>query len=234
MFRVHYAIMNGDEAMFDLLENAGASCRSTVTSGNNTLLHHFFYHKINDQHGSLLKKLLDVGCDINAENNLQRTPLMLAAKLNMVNTCEMLLNGNAETEKVDFRGHRATDFAKLGSECFRLLEHVKRAQSKSQSQQHTDRIIYKKHIAPHRQLSMRTSESISHYDPNENKAKWYSSDTMCEEKTIEDQNKVKSIETRHGHEHDGKYKRQWNKLRQKKHEIRQTKQLSLQTINSVF
>ncbi|UJR10725.1 hypothetical protein I4U23_014915 [Adineta vaga] len=231
---VHLAIMNGDEAMFDLLENAGASCRSVVTDGNNTLLHWFCSNKANDEQRSLLKKLIDIGCNVNAENDGQQTPLMLAAKLNMVNTCEILLNARADTDIVDHRGHRAIDLAKLGSDCFRLLQHARKVQQKkAQSYQNIERMVCKKPLLPRRQLSLRTSEPIEQFQSDENKMKRYLSTIVCEEeKKIEDQTSFcisnKSLPEQ---ENDTKYKRKWNKLLQKRQILRQTKHLSLHSID---
>ncbi|CAF0999920.1 unnamed protein product [Adineta ricciae] len=155
---VHYAIMNGDEAMFDLLEKAGASCRTVISDGGNTLLHWFCNTQDNDKQVGLLKKLLDAGCDVNATNDVEQTPLMVAAQLNMVNTCEVLLAAFADTEKVDNRGHRAIDLAKLGGDCFRLLLHVKQhRETKCRIQSRTERVLCKKQIASHRRISNKLS-----------------------------------------------------------------------------
>ena len=66
--------------MFDVLENAGGLATPIVTAGNNTLLHWFCYKKENDEHISLLNKLIDRESDINAQNWQKRTPLMIAVK----------------------------------------------------------------------------------------------------------------------------------------------------------
>ena len=136
VYRIHYAVSNGDVVMFDLLENAGASCRSVVGPNENTLLHWFCSHASNDQHMSLLKRLINLGCDINAVNNDQQTPLMFAARLNMINTCHYLLDFEARLDSVDSNGERAIDFAVKHSECWILFDQesngVKRQPAQSQ------------------------------------------------------------------------------------------------------
>ena len=133
-------IANGDTAMFDLLENAGATCRSIVIKGENTLLHCFCLRRANDKHIPLLQRLINKDCDINAENNLRRTPLMLAARLDMINTCQLLLSCSADVNKTDYQGHRAIDLAKAGSECFKLLQKAKTIHPR----RNTDHFLWKK------------------------------------------------------------------------------------------
>ncbi|CAF2094081.1 unnamed protein product [Rotaria magnacalcarata] len=118
---IHCAIANGDEAMFDLLENAGAICCSLMTNGENSLLHWFCYKKENDEHILLLNKLIDKGCDINAQNYDGETPLMLAAICDMTNTCRILLKNGAIVNKCDNHGNQAIDLSVPGSDCSRLF-----------------------------------------------------------------------------------------------------------------
>jgi len=217
--------MNGDEAMFDLLENAGASCRTVVTNGENTLLHWFCYNKANDQQTSLLKKLIDIGCDINATNDRQRTPLMLAAKLNMINTCRILVDADADIDKIDDKGFRAIDLTKLGSESFKLLQKVTHTQKKkSRSHQNIDQIACKKQTILQHRLSMQM---------NEHQIEDYSSNTVCQETKLASENNLFYNETDRQQENDTKYNRMWEKLLHKKQKIRRTKHLSLQRINDL-
>jgi ankyrin repeat protein len=127
-FRIHFAITNGDEMMYDLLEKSGAVTPSIVTDDDNTLLHWFCYKKENDKNINLLNKLLAKGCDINAQNNEQLTPLMLAAKFNMIETCRVLLKNHADIDKHDFNGNQAIDLTIPGSECSKLLLQQKNIQ----------------------------------------------------------------------------------------------------------
>jgi len=129
--------------MYDLLENAGGFNCSIVTSDDNTLLHWFCYKNENDEQINLLKKLLDKGCDINAENWDQRTPLMLAAKNNMSETCRILLKNGADINKHDSNGNQAIDLSKPGSECAKLL--LQQIQL-SPSIQSTKKLLWKKRI----------------------------------------------------------------------------------------
>ncbi|CAF3710221.1 unnamed protein product [Rotaria socialis] len=118
---IHCAITNGDEAMFDLLENAGALCCSLMSNGENSLLHWFCYINENDEHIPLLNKLIDKGCDINAQNDDGETPLMLAARCDMTNTCRILLENGAIVNKCDNHGNQAIDLSVPGSDCSRLF-----------------------------------------------------------------------------------------------------------------
>ncbi|CAF1184826.1 unnamed protein product [Adineta steineri] len=221
---IHLSIINGDEEMFDLLENAGASCRTGVINDDNTLLHWFCSNDANDQHGSLLKKLIDISCDVNAENNLQRTPLMLAAQLNMINTCETLINASADVDKVDDKGNRAIDLAELGSECFRLLLHTTHVQQmKSSSHQQKNRILCTKHVVSHRSLFSPTNESKQYFNDNKNKVKNDSSNT-----TNENQKHHSSNHRCRQQDNDSTYRRMWKKILNRKHAIMRTKDLSLQ------
>lgn len=214
--------MNGDEAMFDLLENAGASCRTVVSDGNNTLLHWFCNTRDNDKQVSLLKKLIDAGCDVNATNNLEQTPLMLAAKLNMANICEALLDAFADTEKVDKEGHRAIDFAKLGGDCFRLLLHVKQYQErKRRILSRTERIICKKQIASHRRISNQHS--------NDTYETFCSPSVIstCVDAKSEIPTILSSDDTDPCIENSTRRKRMWSKLLQAKQRLSRTKDSSL-------
>jgi ankyrin repeat protein len=194
--------------MFDLLENAGATCRSVVTNGGNTLLHWFCFNKANDEHMSLLKKLIKKGCDVNAQNNLLHTPLMLAAKLNMINTCHILLNASADMNIVDHQGNQAIDLAIQGSECFKLLKRAKHTNYKHNH--NTDGVIWKKQINYTRSLAKQMNEPIPSLYNDEIKIKRYSANAlenyMCNETDRE--------------ELDTKYKRMWEKLLQTKQKIR--------------
>ena len=109
--------------MFDLLENAGAACRSVIGPNENTLLHCFCSSPHNDQNLSLLKRLLNLGCDINAVNICQQTPLMFAVKFDMINTCRYLLHfDDTRFDSVDVNGERAIDYTSKQSECWKLLD----------------------------------------------------------------------------------------------------------------
>ena len=107
--------------MFDLLDSAGASYDCSLTAGDDTLLHWFCSRRDNDQHSSFLKQLLKRGCDINAENCEQRTPLFVAAQNDMVNTCRILLRAGAMANKVDCRGYRPLDVVPRDGQCLALL-----------------------------------------------------------------------------------------------------------------
>ncbi|CAF1248359.1 unnamed protein product [Adineta ricciae] len=121
---IHYAISNGDEKMFDLLDTAGALTPSIVMTGDNTLLHWFCYRKENDAHISILEKLIQKGFDINAQNLQQRTPLMVAVRNDMTNVCRVLIQNNADIDKCDYNGNKAIDLSILGSECWKILLHI--------------------------------------------------------------------------------------------------------------
>jgi hypothetical protein len=139
---IHFAITNGDEIMYDLLEKSGALTSSIVTDGDNTLLHWFCYKKENDKNLTLLQKLLDTGCNINAQNHEQLTPLMIAAKFNMIETCRLLLNNQADIDKYDFKGNQAIDLTTPGSECSKLLLQEKHTRISPLN----EKILWKKRI----------------------------------------------------------------------------------------
>lgn len=204
--------------MFDLLENAGASCHSVVINEGDTLLHWFCYNKSNDVQMSLLKKILDTGCYINAENGDHRTPLMLAAKSDMINTCFMLLNVGADINKIDYNGFQALDLAPSGSECHKLLEQV--VKLNPQSKRHTDRLLYRIHLNSGRSSSQRTSESGNELYIDEKKLNRFSTSEM--------ETSTHTYLNGSDQEFDTKYKRMWEKLLQTKQKIRRTRDLSLQ------
>lgn len=202
--------------MFDLLENAGASCCSIITSEKNTLLHWFCHYQSNDKHILLLKKLINAGCDINAENNLQHTPLMLAAKQDMINTCHILINFSADINKIDCNGNRAIDLAEPNSQCFKFLQETMQ-NNKQINCENIDRILWKKELCSKCSLSTKN---------NENKTKWY-----CDDKINDKQNHLIGIKSDPGYENEElstKYKRIWENLLQTKQKIRRSKDLALQ------
>lgn len=111
--------------MFDLLENAGAACRSVVDTNGNTLLHCFCCSPLNDRNLSLLKRLINLGCDINALNNHDQTALMFAARFNMIHTCRYLIQfDDIRIDTIDLNGERAIDLAPHQSACRTLLDQV--------------------------------------------------------------------------------------------------------------
>jgi ankyrin repeat protein len=198
--------------MFDLLENAGASCRSVITNGGNNLLHWFCYNKLNDEHISLLKKLINKGCDINAENNLQRTPLMLAASLDMINTCHTLLNASADLEIVDYQGNCAIDLAPSDSECFRLLKQQRKRQINARGNPSIDRVLWRQKITSTHSLSPQINDSKNSFNNNDNHMEYYSAN---------------ALETELSNEFDTKYKRMWDKLLHTKEKIRGSRESSV-------
>ncbi|CAF0896950.1 unnamed protein product [Rotaria sp. Silwood1] len=214
---IHFSITNGDVAMFDLLANAGASYRSVVTTGQNTLLHCFCHNKANDEQTVLLEKLIINGCDVNAENSIRRTPLMLAAALNMINTCSVLINAHADLYKTDYKGNQAIDFTKPDSESYKLLQQVTYIQqTKTQSHHNKDRVHLKKQYHSTYALSMQKSESPKHFSNDK--------------KNIENQNNLLRTVSERGcnaQEINTKYKNIWEKLLETKQAIGRTRDLSL-------
>lgn len=223
--------MNSDLEMFDLLENAGALCRSVVNKGQNTLLHSFCCYKHNDEQLILLEKLINKGCDVNAENGLRRTPLMLAAKLDMVDTCRILLNANADIDKTDYKGYRAIDFTERGSQCYRLLEERTNIQKLKSKLHNTEQTYRRKNPISTYGLSMQTSKSTNHLDFNETNRESYVLDTNMGKKTLENQQSFPPVGFHSSHCHEeshSKYKSMWEKLLQKNQNKQRTRDLSLQ------
>ena len=114
--------------MFDVLEDAGGLKDISVTDGGYTLLHWFCYKKENDESISLLEKLIEKGSDVNAMSWDECTPLMSAAKNNMINTCRLLLKKGADAAKRDKNGNQAIDLSPPASECTKLLSQVSNTQ----------------------------------------------------------------------------------------------------------
>ena len=159
-FSVHLAITNGDEMMYDLLERSGAIVSSIVTDGQNTLLHWFCYKKENDQRLNLLQKLIDHGCDIDAHNQERLTPLMMAVKGDMIETCRLLLRNGAQIDKQDLFGNKAIDLTKNGSQCCQLLieESEIRGNQDSPSISSRETMIYRKRIDTIRPFAINSNE----------------------------------------------------------------------------
>ncbi|CAF3296941.1 unnamed protein product [Rotaria socialis] len=228
---VHLSITNGDEEMFDLLENAGAPCRSVVNNEKNTLLHCFCHNKDNDERISLLEKLIDKGCDVNAENTARRTPLMLAVKLNMINTCRVLINVHANIDKIDYKGFQAIDFTEPDSDCFRLLKQGKDTQKMNSKASHNkDRTHRRKKYISTSPLSKQIIEPIKHFRVHDNKIKPFMSTVSYEGKTMKTQNNLSRIESDRKHsteEIHTKYKNMWEKLIETQQQIPRTSDLSL-------
>jgi hypothetical protein len=191
--------------MYDLLENAGALTSSIVTIGDHNLLHWFCYKKENDKKINLLNKLLDKGCDINAENWEKRTPLMIAAKNNMIETCRILLKNRAVIDKRDAHGNQAIDLTIPGSECSQLLlqqGHIHRSP--------TTKIIWRKRIESTRRTSNESS-SIN----NDDETSDHHSSTKCsddEETNGIPHPYIYPIQRRESEEFDKKYDRIWEKF----------------------
>ena len=205
--------------MFDLLENAGATCQSVFTKGGDTLLHWFCYNKDNDENMNLLRKLIEKYCDVNAENDRRRTPLMLAAKLNMANTCCFLVNYGADIDKVDAQGNRAMDLAKIGSECFRFLQ--KTHQGQSPSNENLYQALWRKPILTRQPSQQRTSlgklPSLE-----KSRSKRFSSNSI--DNHLDGEVEHDEFYTKH--------KRMWEKLIQTKQKIRRSRDSSLPRTDS--
>lgn len=164
--------------MYDLLEKSGAIISSILTDGQNTLLHWFCYKKENDQHPNLLQKLIDQGCDIDGHNQERLTPLMMAAKGDMIETCRLLLRNGAQIDKQDLFGNKAIDLTKIGSQCCRLLieEGEIRGNQASPSISSRETMIYRKRIdttRPYGNERGRSCEFLSINEQEEEKAEGF-------------------------------------------------------------
>ena len=228
LFSIHYAITNGDESVFDLLENAGAVCQSVITVGENNLLHWFCSSKENDKHISLLEKLITKGCDINTENSDQYTPLMLAVKDDMINTCRVLLNAQAKIDTADSKGNKAIDLAKPDGECSKLLRQKLEVQTKNSP---STTVVWKKRI----NFSRRHTSQLSDLKHDDISSPGTSSKYSDTEETIETQNNGSPIQPyiypnrrRDSEEMDTKYERMWGKLLHTRQNRRAAKRLSQQ------
>ena len=147
--------------MYDLLEQSGALVTAILTDGENNVLHWFCYRKENDENVSLLQKLLDKGCDIDAQNRDKLTPLMIAAKSNMFDTCRLLLKNRADMDKRDSGGKQAIDFTIPGSECSKLFLKEKNIRVSPTNK----KVIWRKRIESTRRVA--SDLNIDTLSPNE-------------------------------------------------------------------
>ncbi|CAF0858678.1 unnamed protein product [Rotaria sordida] len=232
---IHYAIANGNEPMFDLLENAGGLYTSLVINSGNTLLHWFCCKKENDEHINLLNKLIEKGCDINAKNSHGQTPLMFAVKHNMINTCRILLENGVDIDECDCTGNQAIDLSIPGSECSRLLLQAannrksKSSNQSSQSSESKSKIVYTRRITNKRRSTAESSEinfdttidqCISCSSPNEEKE---------EKKSISSHLNIYPIRRTNSEDITPKYDYIWEKLRRRCEKRRESRNLSRQT-----
>lgn len=67
------------------------------------------------------KMLIELGADVNIQNNKKRTALMLAVYGENKNIVEMLLNAGADVNIKDAKGKRALDYVQLDGEIYKIL-----------------------------------------------------------------------------------------------------------------
>ncbi|CAF2530370.1 unnamed protein product [Rotaria sp. Silwood2] len=232
MRAIHYAITNGNEAMFDLLENVGAVCNPLVTNGGNTLLHWFCYKKENDEHTSLLNKLIEKSCNINAKNSNGRTPLMLAVKCNMTNTCRILLKNEVDIEEFDCNGNKAIDLSIPGSACSSLLLQKANHQKSKSNIQNSQSIESKSKIVYKRQLSNGRRSAVEFSDINSDETKDQSAPPKSPngggKKIPPPHPHVCHVQRLNSAEIDVKHEHIWGKLLQKRHKRQDPSKLSRQ------
>ena len=238
-FRIHYAIENGDEPMFDLLESAGAYAHSVVSNGDENLIHWFCSNQSNDSNMSLLEKLIERGCDINAENWEQRTPIFIAVKNDMINTCRILIQSDAQLNMLDAKGYRPMDLALPTSQCFKLFQpNLQRKSSDSSSQNASPVKSNSARLRRHRlDFRRRFTTDLSGATTNSPSTSSKHSD-QCE--TDDEQKGGTNVSPyiypnrqRDSDDMDTKYERMWEKLRQKREVRRVLRSSSRQRTPSI-
>lgn len=90
--------MGGKTDCVEALLKAGAAHTAKNGDGS-TPLHHACYAEV--ENGKTIALLLSHGADVNATDNNDGTPLMIAAKRNQVEGTECLLQQKAKTSLVD-------------------------------------------------------------------------------------------------------------------------------------
>lgn len=218
--------------MFDLLENAGVLCCSLVTTCENNLLHWFCYKRENDECVSLLNKLIEKGCDLNAQNSSGETPLILAAKLDMTNTCRLLLKNGAATDKYDIHGNQAIDLSTPGSECSTLILQAMQTQKNEPNTQNTPNMKPQNTIVGRRRIrnDRRFTIEVGDINKDDTKAKPTPPASIIEEERISPTSDTQFFPMRrtNSEEIKTKYETLLEKLLNKNHKRRSVKNLSAQ------
>lgn len=213
--------------MFDLLETAGASIGSVITAEDDNLLHWFCSNKENDEKASLLEKLIEKNCDINGTNWEQRSPLFIAVKNEMKRTCRRLIDGNAHLDLIDSKGYRPIDLVPSTSPIVKLFPStiVQRRISATNSQNSSPMNTGSGRIRRHR-FDFRRRSTLEINSPNSLK-------TPDRYETDDEQSNrpsptpyVYPDRRRESDEFDTKYERIWEKLRQKRLNRREQKNLT--------
>ncbi|KAF8535766.1 ankyrin repeat-containing domain protein [Trichophaea hybrida] len=137
---VHYAAMNGNQALFRILADCGA-CVEAVDDGNRGVLHFAAMaghegmismlvneYKINPDsrswwdetplhfavmnfHQAIIRKLIDCGADVNARDNHNRTPLHFATAIRNITMIRTLMECGSQVSTSDLRGDTALHYA---------------------------------------------------------------------------------------------------------------------------
>lgn len=108
MTALHWAALNGDAELAEMLFYAGANVNAATRLGAYTPL--FLAAKSGS--APIVKKLLEDGADVNVAASTGTTPLMLASSSGSVEVVDLLLDYGAEIdEKEIVRGHTALMFA---------------------------------------------------------------------------------------------------------------------------
>ncbi|HEX8031973.1 MAG TPA: ankyrin repeat domain-containing protein [Vicinamibacterales bacterium] len=97
MTALHWAAMNGDAELAQMLIYAGANVRATTRLGTYTPL----YLASQQGHGKVIAALLKAGADLKAGTPNGTTPLMVAAASGEVDAVRVLIDGGADVNAKD-------------------------------------------------------------------------------------------------------------------------------------
>ena len=91
MTPVHLAVRTGNEEMFNLLVDAGAEVQSETCVGEIDRVGLLHLAAVCNG-GSIARRLIELGCDVNVETSIGGTPLFLAVKENCPDVVEVLVD----------------------------------------------------------------------------------------------------------------------------------------------
>jgi ankyrin repeat protein len=124
---LHIAVLNGNYPVTEALLSKGINVNTRNYSGNTPVHTGILSEKVNLQ---VINLLLDSGADINATNNQDQTPLILASSResntmefeDQINLVEMLINRGAAPDAVDKFKANALHYAAFNGKPLKVVE----------------------------------------------------------------------------------------------------------------